>query len=53
LTLTLAAARQVGVSFAPRLSGDRLRIAAAAGVVVLSLPWVALLPVRLFAEPWA
>jgi hypothetical protein len=41
LTLTLAAARQVGVSFAPRLSGDRLRIAAAAGVVVLSLPWVA------------
>ena len=41
LTLTLAAALRVGMSFAPRLSGDRLRIAAAAAVVVLALPWVA------------
>lgn len=40
-TLTLVAARHAGMSFAPRLSGDRVRIAAAAVVIVLALPWVA------------
>jgi hypothetical protein len=41
LALTMLAARRAGASFAPRLIGDHMRIAAAAVVIVLSLPWVA------------
>lgn len=40
LALTVMATRRAGAAFAPRLPGDRLRIAAAATVIVLSLPWV-------------
>ncbi len=40
LGLTFAAARRAGTSFAPRLPGDRARIAVAAVVVLLSLPWL-------------
>jgi hypothetical protein len=38
--LTVAAARRAGTGFAPRRSGDGLRIAAAVGVVLVSLPWI-------------
>lgn len=41
LGLTGAATRRVGVSFSPRLPGDRLRLLLAAIVLVLSLPWFA------------
>ena len=41
LCLTIAAARRAGGSFAPRRTGDPLRLVVAAVVVVLSLPWVA------------
>lgn len=41
LALTATATLRAGTSFAPRLPGDRLRISAAAAVMVLSLPWVA------------
>ena len=41
LGLTIAAARRAGAGFAPRRRGDPLRIAAAAVVVLLSLPWIA------------
>jgi len=38
--LTAAATLRVGTSFAPRLTGDRLRVIAAVVVGLLSLPWV-------------
>ena len=38
--LTVAAARRAGARFAPRRSGDRLRIAVAVAVVLVSLPWI-------------
>ncbi|MGH3078783.1 MAG: hypothetical protein ACRDPZ_11455 [Gaiellaceae bacterium] len=38
--LTVAAARRAGIGFAPRRSGDGLRIAVAVGVVLVSLPWI-------------
>jgi hypothetical protein len=39
--LTLAAARRVGASFAPRRRFDRGRLAVAGVVLLLSLPWIA------------
>jgi hypothetical protein len=39
--LTCAATLRVGMSFAPRLPGDRVRLLIAAVVIVLSLPWLA------------
>ena len=41
LTLTIAAARDAGASFASRRAGDPLRLIAAALVVLCSLPWIA------------
>jgi hypothetical protein len=41
LGLTLAAARRMGAGFAPRLPGDPVRVAVAACLAVLSLPWLA------------
>ena len=41
LGLTVAAARRAGVSFAPRRPWDGWRIAIAACVVIVSLPWIA------------
>jgi len=41
LALTVAAARRAGTSFAPRRTGDPLRLVEAAVVLVLSLPWIA------------
>lgn len=41
LLLTLRATRAAGVSFAPRLPGDRVRIAIGAIIVLLSIPWLA------------
>ena len=41
LALTVAAARRAGSSFAPRLTGDPMRLLASAVVLVLSLPWIA------------
>jgi hypothetical protein len=41
LLLTLVAATRSGYGFAPRRSGDGLRIAAAIAVVLVSLPWIA------------
>ncbi len=41
LSLTIAAARRAGTSFASRRAGDPLRLVAAALVVVVSLPWFA------------
>lgn len=41
LALTFAATRRVGASFAPHRRGDTARIAAAAAVLLLSLPWAA------------
>ena len=41
LSLTVAATRVAGASFAPRLGGDRIRVVVAAAVLVLSLPWIA------------
>lgn len=41
LALTAAAAHRAGISFAPRRSGDPVRLVAAAIVLVLSLPWIA------------
>lgn len=38
--LTVAAARRAGAGFAPRRSGDGARIAVAAAVVLVSLPWI-------------
>jgi hypothetical protein len=38
--LAAAATSRVGISFAPRLPGDRLRVIAAVVVLVLSLPWL-------------
>ena len=38
---TIAAARRAGAGFAPRRSGDTLRIVAAIVIVLLSLPWIA------------
>ena len=38
--LTVAAARRAGAGFAPRRSGDGLRIAVAVAVVLVSLPWL-------------
>lgn len=40
LGLTAAAARREGVAFEPRLPGDVLRLALAAVVLILSLPWI-------------
>ncbi len=40
LGLTAAAALRAGISLAPPLPGDRLRIALGAVVVLLSLPWL-------------
>lgn len=37
--LTVVAARRAGIGFAPRRSGDAVRVGVAAGVVLLSLPW--------------
>jgi hypothetical protein len=39
--LTVAAARRAGAGFAPRRSGDGMRLAVAIAVVLLSLPWIA------------
>jgi len=39
--LTVAAARRAGTAFAPRRSGDALRVAVAIAVVLVSLPWIA------------
>jgi hypothetical protein len=39
--LTVAAARRAGTGFSPRRAGDRLRIAVAVVVVLVSLPWIA------------
>lgn len=41
IALTVAAVRLTGASFAPRLPGDPVRVAVAAVVLVLSLPWLA------------
>jgi hypothetical protein len=41
LSLTIAAARHAGASFASRRTGDPLRLMAAALVVLVSLPWIA------------
>lgn len=41
LGLTVAAARRAGVSLAPRLAWDPIRVVVAAVVVVVSLPWYA------------
>ena len=38
--LAAAATSRVGISFAPRLPGDRLRVIAAVVVLLLSLPWL-------------
>jgi hypothetical protein len=38
--LTVAAARQAGARFAPRRSGDGVRVAVAIAVVLVSLPWI-------------
>lgn len=62
LGLTLAAVRSSGAGFAPRRSGDPLRLAVAAAVVLVSLPWIAadvglhlpqrvFLTTKLYAEP--
>jgi hypothetical protein len=40
LVLTVAAARQAGVGFAPALRGDPLRVAVAIVVLLVSLPWL-------------
>jgi hypothetical protein len=39
--LTVAAARRAGAGFAPRRRGDPLRVAAAAVILLLALPWIA------------
>jgi hypothetical protein len=39
--LTVAAARRAGAGLAPRRRGDPLRLAAAAVILLLSLPWMA------------
>jgi len=41
VALTVAAARRAGPGFAPRRSGDALRIVAAVAVALVSLPWIA------------
>jgi hypothetical protein len=41
LAITLVAARYAGASFAPRLPGDRIRIAFGAIIAVVSIPWIA------------
>jgi hypothetical protein len=41
LCLTAAAAKRAGTSFQPRLPGDPARLAIAALVIVVSLPWIA------------
>ena len=41
LALTVAAARRDGVGFVESARGDRLRIVLAAGLLLLSLPWLA------------
>lgn len=41
IALTVAAVRRAGASLAPRLPGDPVRVAVAAVVLVLSLPWLA------------
>ncbi|HSI97608.1 MAG TPA: hypothetical protein VK926_04540 [Gaiellaceae bacterium] len=62
LALTVAAARRVGVGFAPARRGDPLRVAAAALAILVSLPWIAaelgvslprgvFLTTQLYAEP--
>ena len=38
--LTVAAARRAGTGFAPRRSGDGVRLAVAVAVVLVSLPWI-------------
>lgn len=39
--LAVAAARREGPGFSPRARGDRLRLALAAGLVLIALPWLA------------
>ena len=62
LGLTIAAGRAAGWAFAPARRGDRARIAVAAVLVVVSLPWIAaelgmhfpqgvFLTTELYAEP--
>ena len=41
LSLTVAAARVAGTSFAPWRAGDRARVVVATVILVLSLPWLA------------
>ena len=41
LSLTVAAARVVGTSFAPWCAGGRARVVVATVILVLSLPWIA------------
>ncbi|TPW08022.1 MAG: hypothetical protein FD127_4412, partial [Acidimicrobiaceae bacterium] len=41
IALTVAAVRRRGASFASRLPGDLVRVAAAAALLVFSLPWLA------------
>ena len=41
LGLTVAAARRVGMGFTPRLPLDRVRVALAALVLLVSIPWLA------------
>ena len=40
LGFTVCATRRAGARFAPRLPGDRARIAAAVVIVIVSIPWI-------------